>query len=402
MTSPERANSEQPTAWNSEPLAPRSSRLAIALLSCASLAVVFWGLAQLDVPVARAIRSLYHPMGYLPNPWLAWFSDLGDALGHGRSLVLVSVSLAAIGYLGKWPVLRAAGLKSLIAHGVVAVVANGLKHLIGRPRPKFMHAGTEQLGPSMGNGFDSFPSGHTSASFAVAMVLSRLCPKAAWAAMGVGVAVALSRVLRGSHFPTDVAAGAVIGVLVGAAVVEPFRQWPEALSRALLNVTTYLAAAFTFLWTVSHGAESWGRHTAMLGLGSAMILYGIVSRMYDRSAAGSKRWGPGRSEAKVAVGVGLAITTGSLLVAAMALGVGAAWWLARRDLPEADREPATGSRAAVRLLSEGVWLAGIVLAVLMLQSVKGAVPLQGRAATVSAPESVTNRADAGRQPAPSP
>ncbi len=375
MISPERANSEPATAWNAEQIAPRSLQLAIAFLSCASLAVVFWGLTQLDVPVVRAIRALYHPVGYLPNPWLAWFSDLGDALGGARSLVLFSLTLLAAGFAGRWPGVRAAGLRTLIAHGAVAIVVNGLKHLIGRPRPKFMHAGTQPLSPSMDSGFDSFPSGHASASFAIAMVLSRQYPRVAWVAMGVAVAIAASRVLRGAHFPTDVAAGAVIGVLVGAMAAEPFRQWPAALSRALLNVTTYLAAAFTFLWTVSHGAESSWRHTAMLSLGSAMMLYGVVSRMYDRSAAGSKRWVAGRSEAKVAIGGGLAVTTGSLLVAALTLCVCAAWWLVWRASPEADCEHATGSRSAVHLLSESVWLAGIVLAVLMLQSVKGAVPI---------------------------
>jgi undecaprenyl-diphosphatase len=373
MTSPDRANSEQPTANGSEPRAARESLLAIALLSCGALAVVFWGLAQLDVPVARVMRSLYHPVGYLPNPWLAWFSEAGDALGQGRSLVLFSLALLAVGVLGKWPVFRATGLKTLIAHGAVALLVNVLKHVIGRPRPKFMHAGTEQLGPSMANGFDSFPSGHASASFAVAMVVSKHYPRVAGVAMGVAGVVAMSRVLRGSHFPTDVAAGAVLGVLVGAAAAEPWRQWPAALSRALLGVTTYLAAAFAFLWTISHGAESSWSQSVMLGLGSAMMLYGIVSRVCDRHVTGSKRWMVGKSEAKVAVGVGLAVTTGSPLVAALALGVCAAWWLVWHNAPEAGRDEAPSSRSLARLLSEGAWVAGIVLAFLMIQSVKGAV-----------------------------
>ncbi len=342
--------------------------------SCVALALVFWGLFQLDVPVARAMRSLYHPAGYLPNPWLAWFSDIGDALGRGRSLVLFSLALLAVGFSAKWPVARAAGLKTLIAHGVVAIVSNGLKHLIGRPRPKFMHAGTEQLGPSMASGFDSFPSGHTSASFAVAMVLARQFPKATWVALGVAVVVAMSRVLRGSHFPTDVAAGAVIGVLVGAAAAEPFRQWPAALSRALLGVTTYLAVAFAFLWTVSHGSGSSWSQAMMLGLGSALLLYGVVSRASTRYAAGRVRWMAGRSEANVAIGVGLAVTTGSLLVTGVALCLCAAWWLVGHNSPGAGHDGAPVSLA--RLLSEGAWVAGIVLAFLMIQSIKGAMPIR--------------------------
>jgi hypothetical protein len=111
----------------------------------------------------------------------------------------------------------------------------------------------------------------------------------------------------------------------------------------------------------------------MLGLGSAMMLYGIVSRVCDRHVTGSKRWMVGKSEAKVAVGVGLAVTTGSPLVAALALGVCAAWWLVWHNAPEAGRDEAPSSRSLARLLSEGAWVAGIVLAFLMIQSVKGAV-----------------------------
>lgn len=84
----------------------------------------------------------------------------------------------------------------------------------------------------------------------------------------------------------------------------------------------------------------------------------------------------GKSEAKVAIGVGLAVTTGSLLVAALALGVCAAWWLVWQDSPGAGHDGAPAPRSLARLLSEGAWVAGIVLAFLMIQSVKGAVPIQ--------------------------
>ncbi|NJO83299.1 MAG: phosphatase PAP2 family protein [Blastochloris sp.] len=87
----------------------------------------------------------------------------------------------------------------------------GLKHLIGRPRPKFAHSGEWQLTPSWASGLDSFPSGHSAASFAVATVLAKRFPAVGPLCLGIAAFVALSRILRGSHFPTDVFGGAVVG-----------------------------------------------------------------------------------------------------------------------------------------------------------------------------------------------
>ena len=115
--------------------------------------------------------------------------------------------LLAIGLLTKRTRFRRAGLESLIAHAAAALTTQALKHLIGRPRPRMTHGGGFQFGPSWDAGLDSFPSGHAAASFAVAAVLARRFPRAGWFLYGVASFVALSRVMRGSHFPTDVLAG---------------------------------------------------------------------------------------------------------------------------------------------------------------------------------------------------
>ena len=88
--------------------------------------------------------------------------------------VILSLVLLAVGYGLKHPQWKDAGWQSLIAHGLAALSANILKHVIGRPRPKFMHAGNLEFSPVSGSGWDSFPSGHAAAAFAVATVLARL------------------------------------------------------------------------------------------------------------------------------------------------------------------------------------------------------------------------------------
>lgn len=96
---------------------------------------------------------------------------------------------------------------SLLASTAITM---GLKYSVNRERPyktyPFIIKKTE-------GGDPSFPSGHTSASFATATSLSMLYPK--WYVIAPSFlwasAVGYSRMELGVHYPSDVAAGAVIG-----------------------------------------------------------------------------------------------------------------------------------------------------------------------------------------------
>ncbi|NJL17227.1 MAG: phosphatase PAP2 family protein [Nitrospira sp.] len=146
--------------------------------SCAALALSFFGWAQFDLPVTKYVRSVtvHLPWDQLTIPWMAVTSNAGDWIGQGWRLALVSILLLAIAWVLEKPTIRVAAVQSLIAHGVAAVLANVLKHLIGRPRPKFVHSGDWQMAISWVSGLDSFPSGHSTASFAVATVLAKRFP----------------------------------------------------------------------------------------------------------------------------------------------------------------------------------------------------------------------------------
>jgi len=62
----------------------------------------------------------------------------------------------------------------------------------------------------------SFPSGHSANAFALATILALTFPWMALPALVLAASVAASRVVLGVHFPSDVVAGSLLGVLVGA------------------------------------------------------------------------------------------------------------------------------------------------------------------------------------------
>ena len=252
----------------------RDSRLtpvAAVLLSVGALILAFVGLFEWDVPLTKFVRSLndFH-MDHLANPWLAQLSDIGDRLGKGESLMILSLALLAVGYGLKHPQWKDAGWQSLIAHGLAALSSNILKHAIGRPRPKFMHAGNLEFSPATGSGWDSFPSGHAAAAFAVAIVLATKFPRVRWPILATAVAIAASRIIRGSHYLTDVAGGAALGCVMGMIAAHPWREWRSSVGMAVCRMTPFFVATLALVWTIVHlPSEAWPFATALVERASA-------------------------------------------------------------------------------------------------------------------------------------
>jgi len=158
--------------------------------------------------------------------------------GIPKTAMVLIVVLAAAIFLGTLFIIHKLGeekIRRYKKHGLVLVllivieilIVNVVKVLWARPRMRSVES-IEQFrywfeinGPSGDNELKSFPSGHTSNAFA-AIAYSMFIPAAkqwfvkwfATFALTWGGLVALSRVIRGDHFFSDVVVGGYITVLL--------------------------------------------------------------------------------------------------------------------------------------------------------------------------------------------
>lgn len=103
-------------------------------------------------------------------------------------------------------------LAGLVSVSLAALASTVLKFWIDRPRPFITHDFVEKLSTG---GSPSFPSGHTTDAFALAIVIT-LLTRRWWIALPIFIWAALvgySRIHLGVHYPSDVVAGALIGTM---------------------------------------------------------------------------------------------------------------------------------------------------------------------------------------------
>ncbi|UHS57667.1 phosphatase PAP2 family protein [Agrobacterium vaccinii] len=97
--------------------------------------------------------------------------------------------------------------------GTASVLVHLLKFLIGRARPElFMDMGAYSLTPFTGdNLYESFPSGHSAAAGSFFGAFLMLVPRFRVVFIGLALMIGVSRVIVGAHYPSDVAAGLLLG-----------------------------------------------------------------------------------------------------------------------------------------------------------------------------------------------
>lgn len=196
----------------------------IAVAGGAALLVFLLTMFLVD---AAAIRGVAH----LPH-FVVWFFDqITDFGKSGWFLWPVGVLflvLAALPSLPRVPqlVLTAVMVRLGFLFAAIAVPGiflNGVKHIFGRARP--MVGGS--LDPflfspfKLGYDFASLPSGHAATAFSVLAAFGTLWPRARTVLWVYALLIGASRIAVTAHYPSDVLAGAFVGV-VGALLV---RRW---------------------------------------------------------------------------------------------------------------------------------------------------------------------------------
>jgi undecaprenyl-diphosphatase len=117
---------------------------------------------------------------------------------------------------GGEPRFRAVGGAALAA-GLGIILFLWLKRAFGRTRPCNLqpHCWSTLLPPDQ----FSFPSGHTITAVSVATVVMAFYPGLALGLIFCAASIAVSRILLGMHFLSDVVAGGLLGYLLGTGVL---------------------------------------------------------------------------------------------------------------------------------------------------------------------------------------
>jgi len=158
---------------------------------------------ELDLKLLRWMRT----HGHSPGPEGAAVA-LGKAGNNGLVWFVLGAALAIIDS-SRWESWLICALLGPLAIGL----NYGIKLLVKRPRPVL--EGLPPLGGAPSS--LSFPSAHATSSFAVATAMVRVDPAMAGAFV-VAIALSLGRPYLGMHYPSDVLAGAFIGVALGLIV----------------------------------------------------------------------------------------------------------------------------------------------------------------------------------------
>lgn len=150
------------------------------------------------------------------NEILQFYTNLGNA---GLIAILTCAVLLIL------PKTRSVGLAAAVSLFIEFLIVNVLlKNAVARIRPYEVIEGLECI-TKLATDY-SFPSGHTGSCFAVATVMFLKLPKRYGVpALFLAVLMAYSRLYVGVHYPTDVLAAFLIGVLVAVVVCRVISHW---------------------------------------------------------------------------------------------------------------------------------------------------------------------------------
>lgn len=216
-------------------------------IGAASLSI--WGdvrYRSMEKPAPEDVKPVQDLLPW-DRPFAGRYDNTADVLSDCFSVFAIT-PLAMGGYSwysGRWNGIDFAGYTMMYAQALA--IQNGLNFLARSaqiwPRP-YIYAtegeGRGKAAEASGEAYGSFFSGHASAAFTTAVftadLFSEMFPASAykgvvWASsLSLATFVCALRVAAGKHYPTDVAAGAVVGAAVSVLVLELHRSHAESVS----------------------------------------------------------------------------------------------------------------------------------------------------------------------------
>jgi len=164
-------------------------------------------IALQDLQITRACNRLCRARPF--RCFFALVSRLGDGIGWYTLILAIPFVFgpAALGVSLRMAIVGALGL----------LVYKWIKARTARPRP---FTRSHQIAPGTPplDQF-SFPSGHTLHATAFTIVAVSSLPALFWVTVPFAGCVALSRLVLGLHYPSDVLAGAAIGAMLAGLVL---------------------------------------------------------------------------------------------------------------------------------------------------------------------------------------
>jgi undecaprenyl-diphosphatase len=146
-----------------------------------------------------------------PPRWIRLWMILATRAGDGWLWYALGTLVLLFGGPSRFAAVTAAG----VSCGLGTVLFLALKRLTGRKRPCAVatHCWATLLPPDQ----FSFPSGHSISAFAFAVSIGMFEPSLLYGLLFCALSVAISRVILGLHFLSDVVVGSLIGAGLGYA-----------------------------------------------------------------------------------------------------------------------------------------------------------------------------------------
>ena len=354
------------------PFTPLPLRLSIlsSIIASIVISVGLSALSQIDFPVIQFVRASH--VSFLDN-----LGRIGNRLGHGSTLVIISVVFLLAGYTLKQHQLKQIGVQTLLAHGIAGLITQIIKHAIGRPRPRMAHQDHWQIGPSFQSGLDAFPSGHSAASFAVAAVIARHYPRLAYVVYGGAAFVAFSRIIKGSHFPSDACVGALLGYVIGFIFSRPIESWRSSFLESVAQGLPFFVGGLGFMWIAVQKPALEFLYYVIFGAGILVMVTGFGIRL--RTRIGKKNHAKDKHTrlgiSSLLIALGLAVCTGSFLVIALSCLASLPWWMVHRHQTQTDKEGVHRKNSLNTIFSEMLLGVGILLLAGLIYQLRGVVPL---------------------------